>query len=459
MRTVHPSLRDILQIPDAPPPRPRACLRVTGGRRVPAGPRAPDSWLRPKKYVRSSQKTITKGAGEIITEALPGCELPEVGSLLDLTLKELAKHWHWHLNYDQFFLATLPVHYKQTLLRYIAVYSPHGLGLSGLEVLFLDESEFEDATAAEGLTHLDLSKSIGHSLTLKDLRSFFASPNKGLSDPIPSDVPEDWDIPLLADFPLNSPRFHNVTHLSLSNPHETVTWKGLQDLTPHLTALTHLSLAYWPAPTLTPNSKTAYISSPQGNINYSSNTYYSAHDNEFLESASLIRRLARSTLCLQWLDLTGCYPWVRCLIYPQIDWAGTWGALSVVKIGQGWLPECFRANVNDGTWQTICQSRVAEDIRSDAAIQLAKWAEVENYTLDVEWIVTRRIGEILDNSEGVGKGNSSTDDPGEATRLVNTWDAGTPKTEETGKRTRSGRIHFERGWDAWWIKDALKKIC
>ncbi|KAM0800956.1 hypothetical protein BDR22DRAFT_776664, partial [Usnea florida] len=335
-----PSLRSILQLPDVPSPRPRPGLRVTGRVRGPAGPAPPVSWL--ERRGRASGQMI--GSAHVLleetsakTEQLPGCFLPNHGSLVHTTLKALAMNWDWHVEYDQYYLATIPVRYKEALLSYIARYSDGGTDKAGLDVLFQDDTELEDATGVDGLTHLDLSRSIGHPLKLKQLKDLLGAKKTGLVGDQTSNIEsESWDTPALLDSPSGLPKFYSLTHLSLSHPKTAATWKGLLDLAPHLATVTHLSLAYWPTPTMSPNSATAYRESPQGNVSFGASSFYSSLDNDWSEAASILRRLSRSAYCLKWLDLTGCFPWVQALQYDQIDYCRAWRALETIKIGQGY---------------------------------------------------------------------------------------------------------------------------
>ena len=346
--TVHPSLQAILQVPDVPPPRPRPGLRVTGGRRGPAGPAPPSSWLHSKP---AKQRAVRDTGPRLRTNcSLPGYDLPPPGSLLELTLRRIATDWDFHTQYDQYYLATLPVRYRELLLRYIALLSPHGIDCSSLEALFWDETELEDATGAEDLIRLDVSTSIGRSLSLKELKTFFTLPlvpqlgdssTKTPDDLSTADnVPEEWDtkIPTCPSLP----RFHSITHLSLAHPPSNISWSTLlSTLLPHPPqALTHLSLAFWPFPTLTPNSLTAYTTTPMGPVQAGGSGFYSIYDSNWTECASIMRRVAKFTSGLQWLDLTGCWPWIEALASGgaddnAFDWAVLWTRLDTLCIGQG----------------------------------------------------------------------------------------------------------------------------
>ena len=454
-----PSLRNILQLPDAPPPRPRPGLRVTGRLRGPAGPAPPRSWLEKSRigtghdYVKH---LIISGEDRAKVQKLPGSNLPEEGSLVASTLKALAKNWDWHAQYDQYYLATISVTYKEALLHYIALYSENGIDSSGLDVLFLDEPELEDATGVEGLTQLDLATSIGHHLKLAELRDLFSTKKVVISSHGDDDaVPESWDTQEITASPSALPRFHTLTHLSLAHPSSAATWKGLMDLAPYLTTLTHLSLAYWPTPTLAPNSKTAYRETPQGNVNYGTSNLYSAFDDDWTEAASILRRLGKSTYCLKWLDLTGCFPWVQALALDRIDWFGAWQALETVNVSQGWIPKCLQDEANNQAWRVFIFDRI-DTSRYPEAKQLVEWVRIERATEQVEKAVGIRIYKTMqdlaqddtDEVKSRDTNQESFDDWG--TKLA------TSDSLEVGHR--STRVLFEHGWDAWWIKEAVHEI-
>ncbi|KAK4697709.1 hypothetical protein P7C71_g398, partial [Lecanoromycetidae sp. Uapishka_2] len=447
-----PSIRTILQLEDAPPPRPRPGLRVTGRTRGIAGP-VPPSWLRRREPGAGRQVKIGNLHEEgkrVGFESLPGSFTPDDGSLMATALRGLAEDWKWHVVYDQFYLATLPVRYKAVLLNYISRYNPHSLDKSGLGLLFLDETELEDATGAEGLTHLDLSTSIGQYLKLSELKEFFRARRAQASGEAETEMlRDDWDATDFSGTPSSLPRFHTLTHLSLSQPNGLAIWKGLLDLAPHLTTLTHLALAYWPTPSLSPNSTTAYRETPQGSVNYGASNLYSAYDNDWSEAASLLRRLGKSTYCLKWLDLTGCYPWVQALADVQVDWCGAWQALLTVKIGQGWIPRCFQEGADEKMWQEWRrESRLLQP--SPRSIALQNWAKVEHDTIQVQDKVNARIMRSFRGEEAAHE----TPRPHDAD-----WSDAPRTGESTGLKSgnRSTRVVFERGWDAWWIRNAIEQ--
>lgn len=396
------------------------------------------------------------------TEQLPGSFLPNHGSLIDMTIKALAMNWAWHVQYDQYYLATIPVRYKEALLSCIAHYSDSGTDKAGLEVLFLDDTELEDATGVDGLARLDLSSSIGRPLTLRQLKDILTAKKTVPTGEETSDVvPENWDTPDLLDSPSGLPRFHSLTHLSLSHPNNAATWKGLLELAPHLATITHLSLAYWPTPTTSPNAATAYRETPQGNVTFGASSFYSGFDNDWTEAASILRRLSKSTYCLKWLDLTGCFPWVQALKYDQIDWCGPWRALETVKVGQGYIPECFQGNAPEAAWRDVYWNRMSLRNHEMSSLpnscqkrELIEWVDAESATMGVEETVNTKIGESMRKAviTGVYELEGTRPEGGG----LDGW-AKVPSVAASAG-SRSQRINFERGWDSSWIRDAIRHI-
>ena len=454
-----PSLRNILQLPEAPPPRPRPNLRIAGGRlRVPAGPAAPASWMKRNIHGASAPRgsvPVAQGGDTASNDMLPDSYLPDGDSLVSKCLIALAREWNWHKEHDQYYIATIHVRYKEAFLYYVSLYNACGIDLAGLNLLFLDATELEDATGAENSTHLDLSRSIGHSLKLSHLRQLLnaSAANIHALEDFDS-VPESWDSDELPhdletpNIPYPSPRFSNLTHLSLARPGSTATWKGLLEIAPYLSTLTHLSLAHWPLfLTLNPKSLTAYRETPYGNVRYGASDIYSTTlDSDFSEPASILRRLSKSTYCLQWLDLTGCWYAIHALSTEQIDWCGTWRALETVKVGsETQLPECFMPDADQQLWRDIYDEKAssAMDRRT-----MMEWAKAESRFSEIETGINERIFP-----------------PKRVTRFIhmdlsNLWGGRTVSDEvqtppDTGRTTR---VVFDRGWSEWWIREAIEVL-
>ena len=436
--TVHPSLKAILDIPDTLAPRSRPGMPISRGRRVggPAGPPPPKSWLE-RRSGGAAKLSKASGPDHRLTDkhvgSLPGVHFPEERSLEHLALKSLAKNWQWHTRYDQFHLATLPLRYKETLLTYISAYNNRGIDAGGIDILFLDESELDGATGSDGITHLDLGTSLGRAISLEELKkALLKRTSAKIKLSSMQDIPESWDDDLHLATSLSVSRFPTLTHLSLSNP-ANVSWKGLLDLSQHLATLTHLALAFWPTPSVTPNSKTAYRESPAGRIDYGASNFYSATDGDFSEAAGVLKRLSKMTYCLQWLDLTGCSEWVHVLGREDgPDWAGAWLGLETVKVGQGWIPTCLESPSSG--WRHLYGDPpdpwMAGSPPSTAPRkELVMWVAVEDRISDAEEMANTIIRS-----------------------------ARFPRTAERFGSVRSQKVRFNRGWNGWWIKDAINHI-
>lgn len=345
------------------------------GARGPPGPPPPRSWLSssvhaPEHLRNLASEWATGSASPDRLARLPDAHFPDNRSLLHLCLKRLAQNWPWHLSYDQYYLALMPVKLKATLLSYIAFYCDDAsLDIDGLRTLFLDEDQLDGATGCEDLTHLDLAASLGRSITFRQLDQFFTravhpcdpQPSSPAPDTFASEALESWDLaaecapspaPAMANtiIPrgLAPSRLPNLTHLSLSHPPSTISWPRLLAFaTVHLATLTHLSLAYWPVPSLTPNanSRAATTSNKytSGSVAYGCSDFYSSDSGDWSEAAGILMRLSRATYCLKWLDLEGCGTWLEALRWEAEDgaggggpeWCGGWRGVEVVRAHTG----------------------------------------------------------------------------------------------------------------------------
>lgn len=376
--TLHPSLNSILQVPDTPVPRPYATTRGATARqrsdgglgvRGPVGPPPPRSWLlggsihapahvRARNIARQRETSDQPRPSRL--DHLPGLPLPRHSSLLHLALKTLARDWDWHKVFDQYYLATLPQSLKQRLLAYIAVYGPiPGVALDDLRSLFLTDAELRGATGSDLVTHLDLSNTVGRSISLTKLHTYLSIlPSAPInSTPITTTdeaPPDSWDAPHPPTLPLTPiPRFPCLTHLSLSYPlppsfslpsrdlptsSNQPLWPSLLRLLPHLATLTHLSLCHFPAPSLTPNSRTTKLHTTLSipPVNYSASDLYSSSDGDYAEMAGILRRLSKATYCLKYVDLSGCESWWGALCWAApgegVEWNGGWRGVETVVL-------------------------------------------------------------------------------------------------------------------------------
>lgn len=424
--TLPPHLRRLLDLPETLPPAPkpgnRRLMRING-RRPPPGPAAPRSWLAASLHAPADVQVRAKRLADsrwdrqipetfVRLACLEGPhEMPAVGSLLDQALKSMAMHWTDIVEYEQYNLATLPIRWKTVLLSYLSVYGPEeGINTAELKTLFLVEDELAGGTGGEDLIRLDLTGLISGGFSLVDLSRFLyrklerhedlptsldALSLNEMSTKSPSNVTsavnaavaESWEdeaISLILVPGIRIQRFPNLTRLSLADAGVYASWAQLLGLSTHLATLTHLSLANWPVPTTTPNSKTAFITHNHASIPVSGTHFYSEMDEDWAEAASILKRLSNNTYRLQWLDLEGCF-WLPALTWhdgergadrwidrtfrrPRFedtplprglffdseettsakpnqgpDWTGSWAQLVYVNVSQGAIPRSVSA--------------------------------------------------------------------------------------------------------------------
>ena len=279
------------------------------------------------------------------------------GTLLHYALKTVVAEWDMLDEEDYPALAEFPLQSRLQLLSYMCVHGP-GISIEGFEAL---------TQGSDKVTYLDLSGLVGHGmLTLPRLTKRFRPEQTKATSTTTLDVADSWedvDAPVsLLDTGLSPSRFSNLTHLSLSHPPPTILWRELLALTKHTHQLTHLSLAYWPRPTLTPNLSTTTVSSQHSpDVIAGGSHIYSTLDQDLNEPAALLRQLSANLLRLQWLDLEGCTHWVPALALlasiPELpasastndEWSttgltalsvftDTWKNLCFINVAQGWMP-------------------------------------------------------------------------------------------------------------------------
>lgn len=438
--------------------------------RRPVGPKPPKSWLNgtqldvsPLKKSKGPQPRQREDIPADCLGVLPDLYLPEERSLMFQILKGLARNWQWHVEYDQYSLAVLPTRLREALVGFIARYNPQGINRHGLEILFMEDTMLEDAGDNEDVAHLDLSMSIGHSLSLKELKHFLVKIRKVATDAETTtkteSIPDNWDAPSTFSLSHNCvSRFPYLTHLSLSHP-SNASWKSLLNLAPYLATLTHLSLAFWPYPTL---DALPLVDGemPLGSVSYGGGV----PDSKWSEPGATLRQLSKKMYCLKWLDLTGCCAWIWALqCEGGIDWNGAWRRLETVKVGQGWMPDCLKdENVKLGGHEFDRFKKYSvfgfENRNSTGA--LSTWLQYEKQIEKLEQVVN----EVRSRSarKNVGKVGPSV---GELItsrhELGNWWDDSLESPLYSAQSKDDGRdkwVKFDRGWEGWWIDEAIKSF-
>jgi hypothetical protein len=304
---------------------------------------------------------------------LPDTELPPRRSLTDLIIRKLTANWDVHRDYDRYYLYALPSETRAALISYLSLYG-QGVTVSDLQLILAQPPELADVPDAEHVdtstlngdfTSLDLCGALGKSISLRELTNCLF-PTHGREVQLEqAPVTESWDdsadkgtsqvIPGLL-----SPLLPRLTHLSLAlipasepstdpqkmlNSRATVSWKHLLSLAQHFPTLTHLSLAYWPEPSLTPNSKLAAMTTSHGlRVSLAGTGPYShSLDHDWSEAILVLRRLSKLLYSLEYLDLTGCSGWWTALLesadHDAVDWSGDWGKMTEVVMEYGYGQE------------------------------------------------------------------------------------------------------------------------
>ncbi|KAM0125134.1 hypothetical protein ACHAO1_010751 [Botrytis cinerea] len=387
--TLPPQIRHLLSQPETPSPAPRRPLHSrrfdANGRRIPAGPAPPRSWLegsihappdvRRRFRLGEEGRLFPRGVGYF-----PGLgndtngNGPNAGrSLLESCLRRLASDWQNMSVYESNNLALLPVGLRMGLLSYIAVFGPEeGIGFQGLknilalpiqdnsvvEGLIKEEAEDWEEEADERspggyndyFFRLDLGGSIGRSVSLKQLSILLTNTSIIKEEKIPRSLP------------IFLP---HLTHLSLSHPPPSISWSRLLALTPHLKTVTHLSLAYWPPPTFTTNfqrSQSRYVASDLDT---------QTMDQEFSESPLVLKKLASGVYGLEYLDLEGCIDWTLALQdLNGVDWGHQWIRLKTLILKSGMMGDDPDSDMADferfsGNEKSVFEKAILEGLHTE----------------------------------------------------------------------------------------------
>lgn len=163
----------------------------------------------------------------------------------------------------------------------------------------------------------------------------------------------------------------------------------------------------------------------------------------------------------------------------QVDWGGAWAGLEVVRVGQGWVPECLRINDYAGgdyhrKWRDVWASKgdlLGEEGRKRR--ELHAWAVVEKGVMDIELRIRARFSGVvgMENTMPVLR-----EENGRNTRMVPPrWGAAPHATGEANLNdewshypssqgpkeyslNRPKRIRFEKNWGADWVKEVVEVV-
>lgn len=341
--------------------------------------------------MHAEPKQVNYGAsGRIRTgvESLPGLsKCPAKRSLVATCLRQMSQDWKFHSEYDQEYLGILPTELRMILLSYVASYGPEeGVGTDGLQtILRPGEDQFGDFGGNEDFRRLDLSGAMGRSISFKQLQKLIVR-----ASTLVDEEEEDWEVaaskltlsPVIASIPSNS-----LKYLSLSNPPQNISWSAFLDFAAHVPLVTHLSLAGWPTPCLTPNLIKATMSSRYGrNVAVGGSNYYShTLDNDWYEASSILQQLSKLLYSLEWLDLDGCNFWTSALYWdekPCINWADSWRKVSFISLRSNSTPQANEHNTQLYQYKKdILRAMTLEDyirrIRGWITVEHDKWNEYD----------------------------------------------------------------------------------
>lgn len=294
---------------------------------------------RPRELLRFARLTAT-----LDEQSVDG----KPSRLSHLALKRTATLWDAFDEDDYPALAEIPLRLRLRLLSYIVFYGPP-ITPPALRALL---------QGSDKVHRLDLAGLVGHrGVSLRKVQKYLEQEQQPTPRESEEIIAESWDADESFESAISPSisegRFSQLTHLSLSHPSATgASWKDLLALSKHTPQLTHLSLAYWPRPTLTPNLSTATVSTPtRQEISAGGSNYYSAIDSDMEEPASLIRQLSGNLLCLQWLDIEGCASWLSALSWLAAEIAP--GAESNRDRRVRWTDDGQRWEITPPKWFSI----------------------------------------------------------------------------------------------------------
>lgn len=275
----------------------------------------------------------------------------------------MAADWEQQRDWNRFYIYNLPSRLRIALIAYISEFHNPGLTLKDLRLILQGPPNDElkkygvsppDHEVLNGdVRDLDLAGFIGRSLSVKELNDLLFPVSKAL-DQDSTTLVESWDAPSPTAGP--SVLLPSLTRLSLAvdpTASRQPSWRHLLAIAGKLSAITHLSLAGWPVPSLTPNAKHTKVLSPTTgqSVQYGgTGTYSHTLDDDWTEAALLLRRLSGRMYRLEHLDLGGCADWFPALKHvvrddPEnvevcVDWAGAWGKITTLRLTSGYaLPE------------------------------------------------------------------------------------------------------------------------
>jgi hypothetical protein len=343
---------------------------------------------------------------------------------------------------------------REALLSYLTIYGEEDcLDFASFKILFQtagdhwDDVRFLDLTGLlnDDFTLNDLHKCLrrGESQTAQRMGALSITQHTDIKGKAKfTAVAESWEDEVdddaehaSASLPaqLTTPHFTNLTRLSLAHAGRSASWLDLVKLSPALNKLTHLSLAYWPRPTLTPNSASTSMVAKHTRLAFSGTSHYADLDDDYQEAANILRRFSVNTYSLEWLDLEGC-GWLKALTWQDAhpatppstpphptngwtetgyiphphgpNWNGAWQRIKYINVFQGWIPghEKTLQNMPGG----VVPMQVMRWLRESGEQEKDKVDSVERIQGVAEWIekekAARLVAEVIKERRKKGEG-------------------------------------------------------
>ncbi|KAJ8110655.1 hypothetical protein OPT61_g6558 [Boeremia exigua] len=310
--------------------------------------------------------------------------LPPDRSLAHHCLRTFALHWEELAEFEQHYLPLIPISLREALLSYLAAHGAKAcLDFRSFKMLFQNEEGTGSSSWAE-VRFLDLTGLLSEVFTIGDIGKCLKrqpsqlphleglhidetteARDKGkaieVADTWEEEAEEADDAQPVLPAALTTPHFTNLSRLSLARPGAWASWPELLKISPNLNKITHLSLAYWPRPSTTPNAVTTSMVSNITTVSLSGSHFYSDLDDDWHEATNILRRFSINTYSLAWLDLEGC-AWLPALTWrsptllsvsrsaqdpeewkyhtaaPGPDWNDAWQRITYLNVFQGWIP-------------------------------------------------------------------------------------------------------------------------
>jgi hypothetical protein len=334
-------------------------------------------------------------------------------------LRTFAVHWEELSEYEQHYIPALPASLKEALLSYLSLYGEKGMDFRSLKILFQDGG-------CEEVQFLDLTNLLSERFSIAELgrclkRSAIpASATVDLGAPGIDSVADSWDCepseptPPVLYASLQTPHVTRLSRLSLAHPGQWASWPDLLRISPNLNKITHLSLAYWPRPSMTPNAHTTSMISKHTSVSLGGSHFYSDLDDDWHEASNILRRFSKDTYSLQWLDLEGCQ-WLKALTFqtgqpimarttrdwnihnasPGPDWNDAWRRVTYLNVFQGWIPSDNQSLQSMPAG--VVPIHLLRWLRENQGKEEVRWRlnETETGHVVAEWVDREKVARVI----------------------------------------------------------------